>query len=131
MEAIGDHVGAILIAVVSAAGTVLVTLLKARGDKSMSVPGQYQGLMQEVKDWANLQLEQRDRTIESLRNDDKERDQRIDQLESRVDSLQDEVRKWKRKFFLAVEYIRIIRRSVENRDLLPPVPDHLRDDIDN
>lgn len=122
MEAIGDHLGAIFIAVVSTAGTVLVTLLKSRGDKSMSLPDQYASLMQEMKGWTTTQLEQRDRqlewqggTIKDLRRD--------------VSELQDEVQTWRRKFFLAVEYIRIIRRSVENRDSLPPVPDHLRDDI--
>lgn len=122
MEAIGDHLGAILIAVVSAAGTVLVTLLKARGDKSMSIPDQYASLMQEMKGWTTTQLEQRDRQLEQQGGTIKE-------LRRDVSELQDEVQTWRRKFFLAVEYIRIIRRSVENRDSLPPVPDHLRDDI--
>lgn len=87
MEAIGDHVGAILIAVVSAAGTVLVTLLKARGDKSMSIPDHYQGLMQEMKGWTTTQLEQRDRQLEQQGN--------------RIENLERELRTWKDKFWVA------------------------------
>lgn len=115
MEAIGDHLGAILIAVVSAAGTVLVTLLKSRGDKSMSVPDHYQGLMQEMKGWTSLQLEQRDRQLEQQGN--------------RIENLERELRTWKDKFWVAIEHIRVLRSPNRDRDSLPPVPESLRDDI--
>lgn len=107
--------GPILIAVVSAAGTVLVTLLKARGDKSMSVPDHYQGLMQEMKEWTTLQLEQRDRQLEQQGN--------------RIENLERELRTWKDKFWVAIEHIRVLRSPNRDRDVLPPVPESLRDDI--
>lgn len=107
--------GPILIAVVSAAGTILVTLLKARGDKSMSIPDHYQGLMQEMKGWTTTQLEQRDRQLEQQGN--------------RVENLERELRTWKDKFWVAIEHIRVLRSPNRDRDVLPPVPDELRDDI--
>lgn len=115
MEAIGDHLGAILIAVVSAAGTVLVTLLKARGDKSMSIPDHYQGLMQEMKGWTTLQLEGQGRQIKNLQND--------------VSELRQEVRTWKSKFRDSMSYIRALIPLVRDRDDVPPMPESLRDDL--
>lgn len=115
MEAIGDHLGAILIAVVSAAGTVLVTLLKARGDKSMSIPDQYASLTQEIRGWTTTQLEQRDRQLE--------------QQGDRIENLERELRTWKDKFWVAIEHIRVLRSPNRDRDVLPPVPESLRDDI--
>ena len=41
---LSEHWGAILIAVISAAGTILVTLLKIRGDSEASIPSAYQGV---------------------------------------------------------------------------------------
>lgn len=115
MEALSDHWGPILIAVISAAGTAIVTLLKIRGDKVASVPSAYQGLMQEMKDWTNTQLEQRDRRIEELQSD--------------VGKLQETVTLWKGKFRQAMEYIRVLRAHDHNRDALPPVPESLRNDL--
>ena len=112
---LANNWGPILIALVSAAGTVLVTLLKSRGDKSMSIPDHYQGLMNEIKGWTTLQLEQRDRTIEQQGN--------------RIENLERELRTWKDKFWIAIEHIRVLRSPNRDRDVLPPVPESLRDDI--
>ena len=124
MEALSDHWGPILIAVISAAGTALVTLLKIRGDKETSVPSHYQGLFQAMQDWTNTQLEQRDRTIEQLRRNDEEQGSRIENLER-------ELRMWKGKFWQAIEHIRVLRSPHRDRDVLPPVPESLRDDLMN
>lgn len=113
---LAEHLGPILIAVVSGAGTVLVTLMKIKGDKSASIPEAYQGLVQEMKTWTNTQLEQRDREIEALKYD--------------VGELREAVRLWQGKFREAVAYIRSLRAASRDRSALPPVPEALRDDID-
>lgn len=115
MEALSDHWGPMLIAVISAAGTALVTLLKIRGDKEASVPSHYQGLFQAMQDWTNTQLEQRDRQLEQQGN--------------RIENLERELRTWKDKFWVAIEHIRMLRSPNRDRDVLPPVPESLRDDI--
>lgn len=113
---LADHWAPIVIAIISGAGTVLVTLLKIRGDSEASIPSAYQGLVQEMKSWTSLQLEQRDREIEGLKYD--------------VGELKEAVRLWQGKFREAVAYIRSLRSSSRDRDELPPVPESLRDDID-
>ena len=113
---LADHWAPILIAVVSGAGTVLVTLMKIKGDKSASIPEAYQGLVQEMKSWTSTQLGQRDREIESLKHD--------------VGELREAVRLWREKFREAVAYIRELRAVSRDRNALPPVPESLRDDID-
>ncbi len=113
--ALSEHWGAILIAVISAAGTILVTLLKIRGDSEASIPSAYQGLVQEMKSWTSLQLEQRDRRIEELQHD--------------VEQLQEAVKTWKTKFKTAADYIRQVLVA-EDRARLPPVPESIRDDVE-
>lgn len=46
---LAGHWAPIVIAVISGAGTVLVTIMKIKGDKSASIPEAYQGLVQEMK----------------------------------------------------------------------------------
>lgn len=113
---LADHWAPILIAVISGAGTVLVTMLKIKGDRSTSIPEAYQGLVQEMKAWTSTQLEQRDREIESLKHD--------------VGELREAVRLWQGKFREAVAYIRRLRAASPDREAIPPVPESLRDDVD-
>ena len=113
---LADHWAPIVIAVISGAGTVLVTMVKIKGDKSVSLPEAYQGLVQEMKSWTSTQLEQRDREIEGLKHD--------------VGELREAVRLWQGKFREAMAYIRRLRAESPDHRALPPVPDSLRDDID-
>jgi len=113
---LSEHWGPIFIAVISAAGTVLVTMMKIRGDKSAGIPEAYQGLMQEVKAWTSTQLEQRDHQIQELKHD--------------VGELREAVKLWQGKFREAMAYIRRLRAASPDREALPPVPESLRDDID-
>ena len=113
---LADHWAPIVIAVISGAGTVLVTMVKIKGDKSASLPEAYQGLVQEMKSWTSTQLEQRDREIESLKHD--------------VGELREAVRLWQGKFREAVHYIRSLRAASRDRNALPPVPESLREYID-
>lgn len=61
-------------------------------------------------------MEQRDREIEGLKRD--------------VGELREAVRLWRGKFREAVHYIRALRSSSRDRNVLPPVPESLRDYID-
>ena len=110
-----DSLGAILIAVVSAAGSALVAWLKLRGDKSASVPAAYQALLADVKAWTGRQLAERDRKIEHLESD--------------VEELKTAVATWRGKFQSAVNYIRALYETVDDRIPIPTPPNEIREDL--
>lgn len=102
-----ESLGAILIAVISAAGSALVAWLKLRGDKTASVPVAYQALA-DVKEWTGQQLAERDRKIEHLESD--------------VEELKTAVATWRGKFQSAVHYIRALYETVDDRIPCRPRP---------
>lgn len=113
---LADQLGAVVIAAVSAGGTILVAWLKLRGDSQASLPAAYQGLLTEVKDWTRQQLEQRDKQIEVLQHD--------------VEELQQAVKTWKSKFRSAVRYIHQLRGAVGDRARMPPPPPDIEGDLE-
>lgn len=120
---LAEHLGPILIAVISGAGTVLVTMMKIRGDKENGIPGAYQGIMQEMKAWHATQIEQLEKQVG-------QQGERIERQGRKIDGLEREMQSWKAKFREAVDYIRRLRAVSRDHDALPPVPESLRDDID-
>lgn len=76
---------------------------------------EWQAYVQEMKDWTNAQL--------------KERDVLISKLEVEVGELREKLEVWKSRYYAAIHYIRTLHLSFPDSRTMHPVPDELEQDF--
>ncbi|MCH6196890.1 hypothetical protein MHT86_05170 [Corynebacterium mastitidis] len=116
------------VALISLFGIALTALsglagswITSRGAKEKSVSEQYKALVDDIQEWTETRLAERDERIEELREE-------TAVLRTAVARLEGDVRSWKGRYRVAVEHIEALRPLVPS-SRRPPVPEQLRGDV--
>lgn len=121
----GESVGVELI---SLAGIVLTALfglagswVSSRGAKEKSFSEQYKALVDDIQEWTETRLAERDERIEELRKE-------TEMLRASLAKVEEDMRLWRERYRAAVDYI------VRLRDMIPAarrpqVPEVLHGDL--
>lgn len=117
------------VALIGLAGVALTALsglagswITSRGAKEQSVSEQYKALVDDIQEWTETRLAERDERIEELREE-------TAVLRTAVARLEDDVRSWSGRYRVAVEHIKSLRPLVPEPHR-PPVPEALREDVE-
>lgn len=116
------------VALIGLAGVALTALsglagswITSRGAKEQSVSEQYKALVDDIQEWTETRLAERDARIDELREE-------TAVLRTAVARLEDDVRSWRERYRTAVEHITTLRSLVPVARR-PPVPEELRGDL--
>lgn len=120
-----DSMSVALIGLLGIALTALSGLagswVTSRGAKEKSVSEQYKALVDDIQEWTETRLAERDKRIDELREE-------TAVLRTALAKVEEDMRSWRERYRAAVDYIGALRSLVPVARR-PPVPEELRGDV--